>query len=254
MNKQSNPFLLFLIGIVIFLTGFYFGGLKKENELLKKKTESKTLGEETTQTPENPLSLENLKKYASELRIDGKKFEECLSKKRYVDWMKKSAEYGREVGVSGTPNFYINGRFLGGAFPIENFKEIIDKELNGEGSNKTTDYSSALQEAAKGGAFNPEPKEIEIRNDTPVRGPKDAVINIVEFSDPSCPFCARAFLTVKQLLAEYKNKIRLAFYYFPGHGTGEEAMRAMLCAGEENKFWEMHDKVFSAQAKAMGLQ
>lgn len=158
------------------------------------------------------------------------------------------------MGVSGTPNFYINGRFLGGAFPIENFREIIDKELSGEGSNDISNYSTTLQEAAKSGAFNPEPKEVRIKNDTPVKGPKDAAVTIVEFSDPSCPFCARAFLTIKQLLADYKNKIRLAFYYFPGHGTGEEAMQAMLCAGNENKFWEMHDKIFDAQAEIMGLQ
>ena len=94
-----------------------------------------------------------------------------------------------------------------------------------------------MQEANKSGAFNPVPKEIEIKSDTPVWGSKDATVTIAEFSDPSCPYCARAWTTMKQLETDYKDKIKIAFYYFPGHGTGEEAMQTMLCAGDQGKFW-----------------
>lgn len=115
-------------------------------------------------------------------------------------------------------------------------------------------YSQILQDAYKQGAFNPKPNsKVAIKKDTPVLGNKNAKVTIIEFNDPSCPYCVRAFSTVKQLEKDYKDKIKLAFYYFPGHGTGEDAMQAMLCAGDQGKFWEMNDKVFSANEQAYGF-
>lgn len=160
------------------------------------------------------------------------------------------------LGLIGLGLFGI-GYYIGGM----NMKV---KLLEGKATTATTspaedpllkEYSTGLQEAAKQGAFNPKPNtKVAIQKDTPVWGNKNAKVSIIEFSDPSCPYCVKAFSTLKQLEKDYKDKIKLAFYYFPGHGTGEEAMKAMICANNQGKFWEMHDKVFEANARAYGFE
>jgi protein-disulfide isomerase len=76
------------------------------------------------------LAVPDLKETAKGLGLDMGKFEKCLDggeKKALVD---TDAKAGGEVGVQGTPAFFINGIFLNGAMPYENFKETIDRELS----------------------------------------------------------------------------------------------------------------------------
>jgi protein-disulfide isomerase len=75
------------------------------------------------------LEVPALKQYARDVGLDGDKFDKCLDsdqKKAVVDASQKA---GEAVGVNGTPAFFINGRFLNGAVPLDEFKKIIDEEL-----------------------------------------------------------------------------------------------------------------------------
>ena len=77
------------------------------------------------------LAIDQLKGHAKGLGLDSGKFDKCLDggdKAKEVDASKKA---GEELGVSGTPHFFINGRPLSGAQPFEEFKKIIDIELRG---------------------------------------------------------------------------------------------------------------------------
>lgn len=82
-------------------------------------------------------------------------------------------------------------------------------------------------------------------------GAKDAPITIVEFSDFQCPYCARAYKTVKELLKEYEGKIKIVFKHFPlqFHKQARPASLAALCAGEQGKFEAMHDWLFEHRTK-----
>jgi predicted DsbA family dithiol-disulfide isomerase len=71
----------------------------------------------------------DLKKYAGTLGLDQAKFDECLGSGRHASKVDGDIEYGKSVGMSGTPGFYINGRVLSGAQPFEKFEEVIDAEL-----------------------------------------------------------------------------------------------------------------------------
>jgi protein-disulfide isomerase len=86
---------------------------------------------------------------------------------------------------------------------------------------------------------------------SPVKGPKDAPITIVEFSDFQCPYCSRANNTVEQIMKEYKGKVRLSFKNLPlpFHQEAKPSAAAALAAGEQGKFWEMHDALFQNQRK-----
>jgi len=88
---------------------------------------------------------------------------------------------------------------------------------------------------------------------SPSRGPKDAPVTIVEFSDFQCPYCARVQPTFKKLHETYGDKIRVVFRHFPlgNHPQAPKAAEASACAHDQGKFWEMHDKLFATQQKLM---
>jgi protein-disulfide isomerase len=75
------------------------------------------------------LSDADLKKYAQEVGLDTAKFDKCYADKEFAKKVEEDQEAGAKVGVSGTPAFFINGRMLSGAQPVEKFKEVIDEEL-----------------------------------------------------------------------------------------------------------------------------
>ncbi len=85
----------------------------------------------------------------------------------------------------------------------------------------------------------------------PEIGGKDAPVTIVEFSDFQCPFCGRAEPTLKQVREKYGDKIKLVYLDFPlgMHDHAIDAASAGRCAGEQGKFWEMHDAMFADQSK-----
>ena len=83
----------------------------------------------------------------------------------------------------------------------------------------------------------------------PTLGPGNAPITIVEFSDFQCPYCRQAQSTVKRIMAEYEGKIKLVFRDFPLrniHPLAQKAAEAAQCAGEQQKFWPYHDKLFTS--------
>lgn len=97
--------------------------------------------------------------------------------------------------------------------------------------------------------YLPPKKDVEAKG--PTKGPKDAPITIVEFSDFQCPFCIKAEKTVGELLAAYPGKIRLVYRDFPlpMHSLAPKASEASQCAEDQGKYWEMHDKLFSVDGK-----
>jgi protein-disulfide isomerase len=87
----------------------------------------------------------------------------------------------------------------------------------------------------------------------PFRGEEKAKVTMVEFSDYQCPFC-RSFEsnTFPRIEREYIDAGKLKYYSlnFPlkGHQNAEIAARAVLCANDQGKFWEMHDSLFSGHS------
>lgn len=83
----------------------------------------------------------------------------------------------------------------------------------------------------------------------PSRGPEDAPVTIIEFSDFNCPFCKRVEPTLKTLRLRYPDRIRLVFRQFPleMHPRARPIAEASVCAAEqgEDVFWKFHDGVFA---------
>ncbi|MEZ5419198.1 MAG: thioredoxin domain-containing protein [Vicinamibacterales bacterium] len=97
--------------------------------------------------------------------------------------------------------------------------------------------------------LDPPRYDVQITDDDPVRGPKDAPITIVEFSEYQCPFCARVTPTLKALEQKYAGKVRVVYKDFPlqNHLQAPKAAEAAHCAGDQGKYWELHDRMFANQ-------
>src|SRR5262249_967332 len=75
----------------------------------------------------------------------------------------------------------------------------------------------------------------------------------VEFSDYQCPYCARLAPTLAKIRQNYGDRVRIVWKDFPLediHPRALELAGAARCAGEQNKYWEFHDRVFSNQGVA----
>jgi protein-disulfide isomerase len=83
----------------------------------------------------------------------------------------------------------------------------------------------------------------------PVRGNPAAPITIVEFSDYQCPFCSRVNPTLAKIRETYGDRVKIVFKDFPlpNHPQAPKAAEAARCAGDQNKYWEMHDAMFANQ-------
>jgi protein-disulfide isomerase len=85
----------------------------------------------------------------------------------------------------------------------------------------------------------------------PARGPIDAVVTIIEFSDFQCSYCKRYVdQTLPLILATYGDRVRYVFRDFPLgdlHPQAFQAAEAAQCANEQGKFWEYHDILFQNQ-------
>jgi protein-disulfide isomerase len=92
-----------------------------------------------------------------------------------------------------------------------------------------------------------------VKAEGPSKGDPKAPVTLVEFSDYECPYCATAQPTIKRVLEQYPGKVRLVFQNFPLsiHPSAPKAAEAALCAGEQGRYWEMHDRLFANQ-KALG--
>lgn len=98
-------------------------------------------------------------------------------------------------------------------------------------------------------ALDPPRYEVAIAAHDPSRGPANAPVTIIEFSEYQCPFCARVTPTLKAIEQKYAGKVRFVFKDFPlqNHQQAPKAAEAAHCAGDQGKYWELHDRLFANQ-------
>jgi protein-disulfide isomerase len=75
------------------------------------------------------LDPADLQGRAAMLELNAGRFSTCLASKKYDAAIQSELRHGIDLGVSGTPAYFVNGRMLSGARPVESFAEVIDAEL-----------------------------------------------------------------------------------------------------------------------------
>ena len=113
--------------------------------------------------------------------------------------------------------------------------------------SRRDDYLDALKKSTAVKLMLEPPRQVVAEGGRPARGPADAPIEMIEFSDFQCPFCLRANPTVTQVLNTYGNRIRFVYrhYPLPNHPNARPAAEASQCANEQGKFWPYHDQLFA---------
>jgi protein-disulfide isomerase len=213
------------------------------------------------------LDEPTFEKYAQELGLNMSKFKAAMSDPKIEQSIKDDQATAARFGAQGTPGFFINGKPLRGAQPLESFKTVIDKSMqDADAALKSGVKPAALyaeltkngKDKAEAGAQPQRPAAPDANvvykalvEDAPVKGAdaKHAKVTIVEFSDFQCPFCGRVEPTIDQVMKEYGNEVRVAFKQLPlpMHNNAHAAAEAALAAKAQGKFWQMHDLMFKNQ-------
>jgi protein-disulfide isomerase len=139
--------------------------------------------------------------------------------------------------------------------PLEIVRPQVVAFLKREKSETAvTDLIDGLKKTAKLEKSLPDvrspPIDLAAAAHTGVKGAKGAKVQLVEFADFQCPYCTRAAETAKALQEKYGDKVEFQYRHFPLRQIHPQAQRASeiaQCAGEQGKFWEVHDALYANQ-------
>ncbi len=198
------------------------------------------------------LNDANFTAWAKELGLDLAKFDKDRKDKATAAQVVKDMEMAGTVAVRGTPNFVINGRKIVGAQPLAMFKAIIDEELKKAGEKKGQAYYEEI--IAKGKVFSELDSKVNQFDVSglPFKGPKNAKVTIIEFSDFQCPYCSRVAAPVAEVAKRYKDKVKVVFAHYPLSFHKQARPASWLAQhafekGGSDAFFKVHDKLFAVQ-------
>ncbi len=159
--------------------------------------------------------------------MDMSDFQSCLADSKTTQAVTDDMTSATTAGVQGTPTSFVNGTEVSGALPYAQLKTAIDAAIAG----------------TKGTAAVP-----AVTKDDHQKGAKNPKVTLIEYSDFQCPYCQQFNTSVQQALNEYSDKLMVVFRHFPLesiHPYARSLAEGSECAGQQEKFWEFHDAVFS---------
>ena len=185
--------------------------------------------------------------YADALDLNRDDLEQCLADETYASAVDADLALAAQVGASGTPTFFINGHILVGAQPYEAFEAALNNALEGKPAVEVDPSTGATGEPVSDELW-----QQLLDNPAASKGPDDAAVTLVEYTDYQCPFCQRHFQQTSGLIEENyvdNGKIRYITKDLPlsFHPNAHAASQAARCAGDQGKYWEMHDALFENQ-------
>jgi len=154
-----------------------------------------------------------------------------------------------------TPTFFFNGHPMVGALPYDQMHAMVDREIAladaalARGVAEDRLYDELTKDGFEDNYLRDAVTYKVDVEDSPVRGPGDAAVTLVLFSDFECPFCGQIEPELARLLAAHPADVRVVWKNFPlpMHAHAELAALVAQAAGEQGKFWEMHDLLFKNQ-------
>jgi protein-disulfide isomerase len=220
---------------------------------------------------QSALARTDLEGYAQAQGLNMTAVRNALDNNTHQAAITADQDLARQLGASGTPSFFINGRNLRGAQPIEAFRAAIDQARTEAqarvtaGTPRARVYEALTAEGATSQVMLPAPAgaapdappgedpnrvyAIPVPADAPSRGPATAPVTIQIFSDYQCPFCSRVEPTITQFMEQYNGRVRLVWRNFPlpFHPNAMPAAEAAMEVYEQRgaaAFWAFHDALF----------
>ncbi len=220
---------------------------------------------------QSELDREHLEGYAQAQGLNMAAVRAALDNHTHQAAITADQDLARQLGASGTPSFFINGRNLRGAQPIEAFRAVID-EVRAQaqarvaaGTPRARVYDAVTADGATAQVMLPAPAgaapdappgedpnrvyAIPVLATAPSRGPATAPVTIPIFSDYQCPFCSRVEPTIAQVMEQYAGRVRLVWrnYPLPFHPNAmpaAEASAEVYAQRGADAFWAFHDALF----------
>jgi protein-disulfide isomerase len=179
--------------------------------------------EERLFTHQQALERPQLSEHAKAVGLDVEAFDKCLDGHVTKAAVAADQAMAEKVTATGTPAFFINGRKISGAQPLDAFRRLIDEELKkaeamvAAGTGKGELYAKAI---AAGKQELPPPVLGEQTftfdlDGSPVYGDASAPIKVVVFKDFECPFCGRVSAPLKAAALRHEGKVAIVFKHFP---------------------------------------
>lgn len=188
---------------------------------------------------------------AASLGLDLARFDRDLPSSTVTAGLARAEKLGNQLGVQGTPSFFVNGRRLVGARPVEAFRALVDEELAKadtlvKGGLAPADVYASIMARAPEHVIHAEAPDAIVDvplDDAPTRGSDRAPVTIVLFGDFECPYSVKAEATLRELAKAQPNKVKIAFRHkpLPFHHHARLAAKASLAAERQGRFWQYHD-------------
>ncbi len=163
-------------------------------------------------------------------------------------WIQQQVQQQGGVTAEAIATFYEQNKQRMGGAPLEQVSGQISRYLTAERGARVV---AALRQQSQIEIRLAAPR-VQVAAIGPSRGPESARVTIVEFSDFQCPFCKKEAPVIDELLARYPNDLRVVYRQLPLtniHPRAQAAAEASLCAHEQGRFWEYHDRLFDAPGK-----
>lgn len=215
-----------------------------------------------------PDPKEFLRSVAEDSGLDLVQYDDCINDSAETARVDAAIKQGQEIGFNATPSFQIvdsnkkdEPHQIVGARPIEYFSKYVDALLAGtEPPEEPKPPKPELPQWAKPESLVPDPDRAGFTTGgDPYRGSADALLVIVEFTDYQCPSCKnhaqKTQPEVDRQLIE-TGMVRWVTKHLPlrEHPNAAAAATAAECAGDQNKFYDMHHSLFEQQESWAALE
>ena len=192
------------------------------------------------------LSRDLVLSLAEQAGLDRAAFTAALDSDRLAEKVAADQAQAAAIGATATPYFFVNGRELRGAQPYSAFEALIRQELDGDLPPTTWAARVAAPRRAPPPREDPDKVYAIDTTSTVSRGPEDAPVTIVEFTDYQCTFCSRAQDTVQKIIETYPDDVRLVVKNLPldFHGQARPAAIAAMAAHRQGRYWEYRAQLF----------
>jgi len=188
---------------------------------------------------------------AKDMGLDPDAFNTCMDKQETLDNVKQDYFEARDLQFLELPGVVIDDRVIQNGVSADQLTTVIDALLQQKETGSLPDTVVTVTPSPTPDTdFEPET--------VAVMGLPDAPVTIVEFTDYQCPYCQRhATQTLVQIKNDYidTGKVRYILKNFPLtqiHPQALTAAQVAECAGEQGKYWEMHEKLFDEQKQWSG--
>ena len=205
------------------------------------------------------LNADDLVGLAVAAGADARRVRSAMTTHRHAASIAADEDLADDLGIDGTPQFFVNGHHIAGAQPEPRFVAVVDAELAKARARiaQGTKPDALYDAIAKDGQAPQDPERKDataLPAGDPARGPTTAKVTIHEFGDFQCPFCVRAEPTLEKIVATYGGRVRVVWHDLP-LPFHEHAMEAARAAREARRqrgdaaFWDLHDCLMKAEGK-----